>query len=220
MSASIRRKTSSISDMKCVAKVTIGEAIEQTSISKDTKESPPHWSETFKMSIVNPTMNAKLEILDVGMSGADLVGETELNIGELVAQGVGSEQNPEFHFKDAVAGNVKFLTGFVDLSKAGIENRQQLVEEQLRVMIEKEKIVVEKEKEQIRKALLKKEEEDRKKKEEEDRLKKEEDDKKKAAQAKKDAENNKESKDPDNTKDSKVSNDTKKVIINPEQLNP
>lgn len=216
MSASIRRKTSSISDMKCVARVTLGEAVEQTEISKDTKESPPHWNEVFKISVVASSMSAKLEVLDKGIGGETLVGDAELDINELVKQPIGEENNPEIHYKDAIAGNVKFIAAFVDLSKAGLENRQRMVEEKIQELAEKEKVVVEREKEQLRKAQAKKEEERRiaeERKREEDQKKKEEEDKKKAAQqpSKKDA---------DQTKDSKVSNDGKKASeLNPE-LNP
>jgi hypothetical protein len=69
MTASIRRKTSTLSDMKCVARITIGEDIEQTEVSKDTKETPPSWNGTFKISIVDRKMNGKLAILDMGVGG-------------------------------------------------------------------------------------------------------------------------------------------------------
>jgi hypothetical protein len=80
MSASIRRKTSTVSDMKCVARVSIGEAVESTQISKDTKESPPLWKDVFKMSVIESSMLGKLEILDVGIGGETLVGDCDIDI--------------------------------------------------------------------------------------------------------------------------------------------
>jgi len=69
MSASIRRKTSTVSDMKCVARLTIGEAIDETQISKDTKESPPVWKDVFRMYVIGSSMTGNLQVFDIGMSG-------------------------------------------------------------------------------------------------------------------------------------------------------
>jgi hypothetical protein len=43
--ASIRRKTSTLSNMNCYVKTTIGEEILTTKKQKDTKEMPPVWAD-------------------------------------------------------------------------------------------------------------------------------------------------------------------------------
>lgn len=89
MTASIRRRTSTLSDMKCVVRVTIGEAVEETHISKDSKENPPFWKDLFRMSIIGSSMMGKLEVLDMGIGGETVVGDAEVNIGELMTDPLG-----------------------------------------------------------------------------------------------------------------------------------
>lgn len=68
MSASIRRKTSTVTDMKCVARITIGEATDSTQICKDSKDSPPVWKDVFRMYVIGSSMVGKLQVYDIGMS--------------------------------------------------------------------------------------------------------------------------------------------------------
>jgi Ca2+-dependent lipid-binding protein len=127
LSASIRRKTSTVSDMKCVARFTIGEATDETQISKDTKESPPVWKDVFRMYVIGSSMTGKLQVFDVGISGDTLVGECEVDIKELMDEPVGKEHSSEIMFQDSIAGTVKFIAAYANLEQVGVENRQRII---------------------------------------------------------------------------------------------
>jgi hypothetical protein len=83
LNASIRRKVG-MGDMNCVAKVTIGEAVEATSASPDTKDSPPHWKETFKIPLLKSTEVGVIQILATGIGGNKLVGETNIQLSDFI----------------------------------------------------------------------------------------------------------------------------------------
>jgi Ca2+-dependent lipid-binding protein len=84
LNASIRRKTSTISDMQCRARLTIGEEITATEKSRDTKNEAPHWNEVFRIPIIRSNETGIIEIIDIGVNSETLVGDCEINVQELV----------------------------------------------------------------------------------------------------------------------------------------
>lgn len=84
LNASIRRKTTTLSNMVCQARISIGEEILTTEKSKDTKNEAPHWAQVFHVPIIRSIETGVIEILEVGSGAETAVGDCEIGIKELI----------------------------------------------------------------------------------------------------------------------------------------
>lgn len=81
-------------------------------------------------------------MVDLGIAGERLIGETEIVVAELIGENTESYHEVPIYHEEADAGTVKFITFFVSFDKVEVEKRQEFLEEKERELRIREKEIL------------------------------------------------------------------------------